>query len=462
MKKVHVVVMETSQPQQKLHHPQNEDEEEDDEEEDESEEGEGEKKEETHIQPGRVKGGKTQTSDSSSESDIEDGQSKEERLYDRAKRRIEKRRQKNLRNINMNQPRAPVVCVLGHLDTGKTKLLDKLRHTRVQDGEVGGMTQHIGATNVPLEAIIELTKMVNNFGKENIKIPGMVIIDTPGHKSFSNLRNRGSYLCDIGILVVDIMHGLESQTLESIILLREKKRPFIVALNKVIDRLYDWKEGPEEDVLATLKKQKKNTQDEFEERVKAIMLEFAQKGLNSVLFHENKDPRTFVSLVPTSAHSGDGIGNLIATVVELTQTMMARRLAHSDELRAHVMEVKALQGMGTTIDVILTNGRLREGETIIVPGVDGPIVTQIRGLLLPPPLKELRVKNQYEKHKELSMAQGVKILGKDLEKTLAGLPLLVANKEDEVPVLRDELVRVQEQKPVLDNKRLAAWHNLFA
>uniref|UniRef100_A0AAX7VHN9 Eukaryotic translation initiation factor 5B n=1 Tax=Astatotilapia calliptera TaxID=8154 RepID=A0AAX7VHN9_ASTCA len=382
--------------------------------------------------------------DESSESEDDDGRTKEERLYDRAKRRIEKRRAENMKNIDLETLRAPVVCVLGHVDTGKTKILDKLRHTHVQDGEAGGITQQIGATNVPKETIEEQTKMAKNFNKESIKIPGMLIIDTPGHESFSNLRNRGSSLCDIAILVVDIMHGLEPQTLESINLLKEKKCPFIVALNK-IDRLYDWKKSPETDVVATLKKQKKNTKDEFDERAKAIIVEFAQQGLNAALFYENKDPRTFVSLVPTSAHSGDGMGNLIALLVELTQTMLARRLAHCDELRAQVMEVKALPGMGTTIDVILINGRLREGETIIVPGVEGPIVTQIRGLLLPPPLKELRVKNQYEKHKEVSTAQGVKILGKDLEKTLAGLPLLVAHKDDEIPVLRDELVRELKQ-----------------
>uniref|UniRef100_A0A8C5FBP9 Eukaryotic translation initiation factor 5B n=1 Tax=Gadus morhua TaxID=8049 RepID=A0A8C5FBP9_GADMO len=382
--------------------------------------------------------------DSSDSSEEEDGRTKEELLYDRAKKRIEKRRAENMRNVDLERLRSPVVCVLGHVDTGKTKILDKLRHTNVQDGEAGGITQQIGATNVPLETIVEQTRMVKNFDKDTIKIPGMLIIDTPGHESFSNLRNRGSSLCDIAILVVDIMHGLEPQTLESINLLKEKKCPFIVALNKV-DRLYDWKKSPETDVVATLKKQKKNTKDEFDERTKSIVLEFAEQGLNAALFHENKDPRTFVSMVPTSAHSGDGMGNLIGLLVELTQTMLARRLAHCDELRAQVMEVKALPGMGTTIDVILINGTLREGETIIVPGVDGPIITQIRGLLLPPPLKELRVKNQYEKHKEVNTAQGVKILGKDLEKTLAGLPLLVAHSEDEIPVLRDELVRELKQ-----------------
>uniref|UniRef100_A0A674EGZ5 Eukaryotic translation initiation factor 5B n=1 Tax=Salmo trutta TaxID=8032 RepID=A0A674EGZ5_SALTR len=403
------------------------------------------------------KGGK-ESSESSSDSDSDDDRTKEERIYDKAKKRIEKRRAENIKNINLDKLRSPVVCVLGHVDTGKTKILDKLRHTHVQDGEAGGITQQIGATNVPLEAIVEQTKMVKNFNNEAIKIPGMLIIDTPGHESFSNLRNRGSSLCDIAILVVDIMHGLEPQTLESINLLKEKKCPFIVALNK-IDRLYDWKKSPDTDVVATLKKQKKNTKDEFDERAKAVIVEFAQQGLNAALFHENKDPRTFVSLVPTSAHSGDGMGNLIALLVELTQTMLARRLAHCDELRAQVMEchyrdigVIAVTLVSLPLHVILINGVLREGMTVIVPGVEGPIVTQIRGLLLPPPMKELRVKNQYEKHKEVCTAQGVKILGKDLEKTLAGLPLLVAHKEDEVAVLRDELVR--ELKQTLNSIKL--------
>ncbi|XP_044141660.1 eukaryotic translation initiation factor 5B [Bufo gargarizans] len=381
---------------------------------------------------------------SESESDSDDDRTKEERAYDKAKRRIEKRRLDNQKTINTQVLRAPVICVLGHVDTGKTKILDKLRHTNVQDGEAGGITQQIGATNVPLDAVKEQTKMVKNFDRETIKIPGMLIIDTPGHESFSNLRNRGSSLCDIAILVVDIMHGLEPQTIESLNLLKTKKCPFIVALNK-IDRLYDWKKSPETDVSATLKKQKKNTKDEFEERTKSIIVEFAQQGLNAALFFENKDPRTFVSMVPTSAHTGDGMGNLISLLVDLTQTMLSKRLAHSEELRAQVMEVKALPGMGTTIDVILINGRLREGDTVIVPGVEGPIVTQIRGLLLPPPMKELRVKNQYEKHREVLAAQGVKILGKDLEKTLAGLPILVAYKDDEVPVLRDELIHELKQ-----------------
>uniref|UniRef100_A0A8C2SPX0 Eukaryotic translation initiation factor 5B n=2 Tax=Coturnix japonica TaxID=93934 RepID=A0A8C2SPX0_COTJA len=455
-KPVHIEVKEQNEVEEE-EEEEEEDEEEEEEESEESEDAESEGSEDEDEKTSDEKDADSQATgkqsvekkpskeiSSDSEYDSDDDRTKEERAYDKAKRRIEKRRAENSKNANTEKLRAPVICVLGHVDTGKTKILDKLRHTHVQDSEAGGITQQIGATNVPLEAINEQTKMVKNFDRENIKIPGMLIIDTPGHESFSNLRNRGSSLCDIAILVVDIMHGLEPQTIESINLLKSKKCPFIVALNK-IDRLYDWKKSPDTDVAVTLKKQKKNTKDEFEERAKAIIVEFAKQGLNAALFYENKDPRTFVSLVPTSAHTGDGMGSLIALLVELTQTMLTKRLAECQELRAQVMEVKALPGMGTTIDVILINGRLREGDTIIVPGVEGPIVTQIRGLLLPPPMKELRVKNQYEKHKEVVAAQGVKILGKDLEKTLAGLPLLVAHKEDEVPVLKDELIHELKQ-----------------
>uniref|UniRef100_A0A8C5UG18 Eukaryotic translation initiation factor 5B n=1 Tax=Malurus cyaneus samueli TaxID=2593467 RepID=A0A8C5UG18_9PASS len=452
-KPVHIEVKEQNEVDEE--EEEEDDEEEEEEESEESEDSEGSEDEDEKTSDEREGGSQaigkqsmekkpSKEISSDSEYDSDDDRTKEERAYDKAKRRIEKRRAENSKNMNTEKLRAPVICVLGHVDTGKTKILDKLRHTHVQDGEAGGITQQIGATNVPLEAINEQTKMVKNFDRENIKIPGMLIIDTPGHESFSNLRNRGSSLCDIAILVVDIMHGLEPQTIESLNLLKSKKCPFIVALNK-IDRLYDWKKSPDTDVAVTLKKQKKNTKDEFEERAKAIIVEFAKQGLNAALFYENKDPRTFVSLVPTSAHTGDGMGSLIALLVELTQTMLTKRLAECQELRAQVMEVKALPGMGTTIDVILINGRLKEGDTIIVPGVEGPIVTQIRGLLLPPPMKELRVKNQYEKHKEVVAAQGVKILGKDLEKTLAGLPLLVAHKEDEVPVLKDELIHELKQ-----------------
>ncbi|XP_024941116.1 eukaryotic translation initiation factor 5B isoform X2 [Cephus cinctus] len=374
------------------------------------------------------------------ESSIEDKMTDAERKKERARNRIQNRRVEAEKKKSLDNLRAAVVCVLGHVDTGKTKILDKLRRTNVQDGEAGGITQQIGATNVPIEAIHESTRHVKGFADKKLKLPGLLIIDTPGHESFSNLRNRGSSLCDIAVLVVDIMHGLEPQTIESINLLKAKKCPFVVALNK-IDRLYDWQTMNRKDVQDIVKNQALNTQREFEKRAKDVIVQFAEQSLNAALFYENPDPRSYVSLVPTSAITGEGMGNLLALIVDACQGPLAKRLMYSEELQATVLEVKALAGLGTTIDCILVNGTLREGDTMIVAGTDGPIVTQIRSLLMPQPLKELRVKNAYIEHREVKAAQGVKIAAKDLEKAIAGLNLLVAQKPDEVELLKEEIAR---------------------
>lgn len=227
------------------------------------------------------------------------------------------------------------------------------------------------------------------------------------------------------------MHGLEPQTIESINLLKNRKTPFVVALNK-IDRLYDWQTTQRKDIRDIVKGQSQNTQNEFDKRTKEVILQFNEQGLNAALFYENKDPRTYVSLVPTSAISGEGMGNLLMLICQFCQNQLAKRLAYSEMLQATVLEVKAIQGLGTTIDAILVNGKLREGETMIVAGTDGPIVTQIRALLLPHPMKELRVKNNYIEQKEVLGAQGIKIAAKDLEKAMAGINLQIAREPDEV------------------------------
>ncbi|KAL0121302.1 hypothetical protein PUN28_008754 [Cardiocondyla obscurior] len=398
-------------------------------------------------------GSESELSDESDEdSEIEDKIPDAARKKERARERIQNRRIEAEKKKSLDNLRAAVVCVLGHVDTGKTKILDKLRRTNVQDGEAGGITQQIGATNVPIEAIQDSTKYVKGFAEKKFKIPGLLIIDTPGHESFSNLRSRGSSLCDIAILVVDIMHGLEPQTIESINLLKAKKCPFVVALNK-IDRLYDWQTMNRKDVQDIVKNQESNTQREFERRSKDIIVQFAEQGLNAAVYYENPDPREYVSLVPTSAITGEGMGNLLALIVDACQGPLAKRLMYSEELQATVLEVKALPGLGTTIDCILVNGMLKEGDTVIIAGTDGPIVTQIRSLLMPQPLKELRVKNAYIEHREVKAAQGVKIAAKDLEKAIAGLNLQVAQKPDEVDVMKEEIAK--ELSSALGNIRLA-------
>ncbi|GAB0086828.1 Eukaryotic translation initiation factor 5B [Sergentomyia squamirostris] len=374
--------------------------------------------------------------ESESESDSEDDHRTDaERKREKARARIEKRRIDAEKKRTLDNLRAAVVCVLGHVDTGKTKILDKLRRTHVQDSEAGGITQQIGATNVPIDAIKEQTRYVKGASEMEFKLPGLLIIDTPGHESFSNLRSRGSSLCDIAILVVDIMHGLEPQTIESLNLLKARKTPFIVALNK-IDRLYDWGTMARKDVRDVIKSQPDNTQLEFQKRAKDVITQFAEQGMNAALFYENPDVKSYVSLVPTSAITGEGMGNLLYLIVESCQNLLPRRLMFSEDLQATVLEVKAIPGLGTTIDAILINGKLREGDTMLVAGTEGPIVTQIRSLLMPQPMKELRVKNAYIEYKEIVAAQGVKIAAKELEKAIAGLNMLVAQKPDEVEILK--------------------------
>lgn len=361
-------------------------------------------------------------------------QKKEEAAARRAQRQKEA-----LANRSKDDLRSPICCILGHVDTGKTKLLDKIRQTNVQEGEAGGITQQIGATFFPADAIEKKTAVLGADRVEKLKVPGILVIDTPGHESFTNLRSRGSSLCNIAILVVDIMHGLEPQTLESIRLLRDRKTPFIVALNK-IDRLFGWKAIPDNSFLDSLAKQKPSVRDEFEKRVADTMLAFAEQGLNSQLYYKNKNFAKYVSLVPTSAHTGEGIPDMLNLLINLTQSRMSEKLMYITELECTVLEVKVIEGLGTTIDVVLVNGWLHEGDRIVVCGLNGPIVTQVRALLTPQPMRELRIKSQYVHHKSVKAALGIKIAAPDLEKAIAGSRLLVVGPDDDVEDLKEEVM----------------------
>ncbi|KAK9047884.1 hypothetical protein SSX86_033154 [Deinandra increscens subsp. villosa] len=285
--------------------------------------------------------------------------------------------------------RSPICCIMGHVDTGKTKLLDCIRRTNVQEGEAGGITQQIGATYIPAENIRERTKELK--ADAILNVPGLLVIDTPGHESFKNLRSRGSGLCDIAILVVDIMHGLEPQTIESLNLLRMRKTEFIVALNKV-DRLYGWKTCRNAPIGKAMKLQSKDVQLEFDHRLAQIITQFMEQGLNTELYSKNKERGETYSIVPTSAISGEGIPEMLLLLVQWAQKTMIEKLTYSSDIQCTVLEVKVIEGLGTTIDVVLVNGVLHEGDEIVVCGFQGPIHTTIRSLLTPHPMKELRVK----------------------------------------------------------------------
>uniref|UniRef100_A0AAV1TG49 Eukaryotic translation initiation factor 5B n=1 Tax=Peronospora matthiolae TaxID=2874970 RepID=A0AAV1TG49_9STRA len=342
-------------------------------------------------------------------------------------------------NVSLDNLRSPICCIMGHVDTGKTKLLDNIRKTKVQDAEAGGITQQIGATFFPVEAIKQKTARLIETMKLEFRLPGLLVIDTPGHESFTNLRNRGSSLCDIAILVVDIMHGLEPQTLESLRLLRQKKAPFVVALNK-IDRCYGWKTMPDMPIQEALKHQNEHVIREFEDRMKAIIVEFAEQKLNAEVYWRNKNLANTVSLIPTSAISGEGVPDLLMMLTRLTQERMAKSLAFVDILQCTVLEVKVIEGLGTTIDTILVNGTLVEGSTIVVCTLDGPVVTSIRSLLTPHPMKEIRVKGEYIHHQKMKAAMGVKICAQGLEKAVAGTQIYVVGPDDDVDELKDTVM----------------------
>lgn len=335
--------------------------------------------------------------------------------------------------------RSPICCILGHVDTGKTKLLDKVRQTNVQGGEAGGITQQIGATYFPVDAIKQKTAVMAQYEKQTFDVPGLLIIDTPGHESFSNLRSRGSSLCNIAILVIDIMHGLEPQTLESIRLLRDRKAPFVVALNK-IDRLYDWKAIPNNSFRDSFAKQTKSVQQEFHNRFEQIKVALAEQGLNSELYYQNKNITKYVSIVPTSAVTGEGVPDLLWLLLELTQKRMSKQLMYLSKVEATILEVKVVEGFGYTIDVILLNGILREGDRVVLCGLNGPIATNIRALLTPPPSRELRIKLEYVHHKEVKAALGVKIAANDLEKAVAGSRLVVVGEDDDEEEIMEEVM----------------------
>ncbi|TIB87475.1 P-loop containing nucleoside triphosphate hydrolase protein [Wallemia mellicola] len=388
------------------------------------------------------------SSEEDSDDDSEDSSDDEEltstqkealkRKAEAHERRI-KRHEEALAARSKDNLRSPICCILGHVDTGKTKLLDKIRQTNVQEGEAGGITQQIGATYFPIENIKKKVAVLDKEGKQEYKLPGLLVIDTPGHESFTNLRSRGSSLCNIAVLVVDIMHGLEPQTLESLRLLRDKKTPFIVALNK-IDRLYGWKTIPNNAFLDSLAQQSEAVRKEFHMRLDRVNLEFAEQGLNSCVYYDNKKMGKVVSLVPTSAFTGEGVPDLLQLLINLTQERMSGSLMYLSELECTVLEVKVIEGLGTTIDVVLSNGILREGDKIVVCGLNGPIVTQVRALLTPQPMKEMRIKGAYVHHKEIKASMGVKITAPDLEKAIAGSRLMVVGEDDDEEELMEEVM----------------------
>lgn len=321
--------------------------------------------------------------------------------------------------------------------------MDKIRKTNVQEGEAGGITQQIGATFFEKTTLETQTARLNEVEKFDMKVPGMLVIDTPGHESFTNLRSRGSNLCDVAILVVDLMHGLEQQTIESLNMLRKKKVPFVVALNK-IDRCYGWKTMKDAPIREALKEQDSGTLSEFRTRCTEAKVQLQKEGVNSNLYWEMGDDdwknSDFIPLVPTSAVTGEGVQDVLLLLCQMGQYKLVDRLMWHANLECTVLEVKAIDGLGMTVDVLVVNGYLREGDKAVFCTLDGPVVTEIRGLLTPPPSREMRIKSEYLHHKEVKGALGVKLIGNNLDKVMAGTPVMIVGPNDEEEDIKAEVM----------------------
>jgi len=321
--------------------------------------------------------------------------------------------------------RQPIVSVLGHVDHGKTSLLDYIRGSTVAAREAGAITQHIGATEVPIDAIYAMCGDL--LGGKKFSVPGLLFIDTPGHHAFTTLRARGGSLADIAILVVDIQEGFRPQTHESINILRQYKTPFVIAANK-IDSVSGWQYSTEV-AQQRIQHQRPMTKSLFEEKLYDLIGVIYDKGFDSDLYFNIKDFTKTIPIIPVSAKTGEGISELLMILVGLAQRFLEDQLkSESGPGKGTVLEVKEDVGLGTTVDAIIYSGVLKKEDTIIFGTHDEPLVTKIKALLKPKPMDEIRdPRERFDSVKEVHAACGIKISAPGLDQVVPGAPLRVVH-----------------------------------
>ncbi|WP_049969581.1 translation initiation factor IF-2 [Haladaptatus cibarius] len=341
--------------------------------------------------------------------------------------------------------RTPIVAVLGHVDHGKTSLLDKIRGSTVIEGEAGAITQHIGATAVPLDIVSKVAgKLVN---PDDFDLPGLLFIDTPGHHSFTTLRSRGGALADIAILVVDVNDGFQPQTEEAINILAQSQTPFVVAANK-IDTTPGWNPNPDSPIKATYDAQSDRARSMLDQNLYELIGELSDAGFSADLYWRVQNFQNNVGVVPVSAETGEGVPDLLTVLMGLAQRYMREdmEIDVTGPGAGTVLEVKEEKGFGTTLDVVLYDGTVGADETVVVGGKNAPIVTDVRALLKPRPLAEIRTEDRFEKVDSIGAAAGVKIAAPDLDDAMAGAPVRVVRDreiEDVIEEVEAELAEVE-------------------
>ncbi|ELZ07511.1 MULTISPECIES: translation initiation factor IF-2 [Natrialba] len=337
---------------------------------------------------------------------------------------------------NSTSLRTPIVAVLGHVDHGKTSLLDKIRGSAVIEGEAGAITQHIGATAVPLDVISSIAGDL--VDPDDFDLPGLLFIDTPGHHSFTTLRSRGGALADIAILVVDVNDGFQPQTLEALDILKRSETPFIVAANK-IDTVPGWNATEDSPINATYEAQTDRVSSRLDESLYEIIGNLSDEGFSADLYWRVQNFQRNVGVVPVSAMTGEGVPDLLTVMMGLSQRYMKEEMEIdvTGPGVGTVLEVKEEKGFGTTIDTVLYDGTIRADDQLVVGGMNEPIVTDVRALLQPRPLAEIRTESRFEKVDEISAASGIKIAAPELEDAMAGAPVRVVRNRDLDEVIQE-------------------------
>lgn len=327
--------------------------------------------------------------------------------------------------------RSPVCTCVGHVDHGKSSILDRIRGTTIVSREAGGITQSIGASIVPMKTIKQICGSMLDAMKIDFTIPSLLFIDTPGHAAFTNLRKRGGNLADIAVLVIDIKEGFMPQTIEALEILKGYKTPFVIAANK-IDLLEGFKSNPQTPLLKNIANQAERTVYDIENKVYEIIGKLSEFGVSGDRFDRVSDFTKQVALIPCSAKTGEGIPELLMVIAGLAQRYLeaSLKLDSTGPGKGTILEVKEEQGLGTTLNVIFYDGMVHVNDTIVIGNVGEPIVTRVKALLEPASLGEMRDKKcKFTPVKSVHAAIGVKIAAPDLDGVIGGMPVQVATKD---------------------------------
>lgn len=339
--------------------------------------------------------------------------------------------------------RSPIVSVLGHVDHGKTTLLDYIRGSTIAANEAGGITQHIGATDIPMTAI---TAIGGDYLKKlpiSKTIHGLFFIDTPGHEAFTTLRKRGGALADLAILIVDINEGFKPQTYEALNILKLYKTPFIVVANK-IDKIFGWESQDNSSFVKSFSNQAESVQTALDMKLYELVGVLHEEGFESERFDRVTDFASQISIIPISAKTGEGFAEILAMLMGLAQQYLQDQLMIEEDSpgKCTVLEVKEEIGFGVTVDALIYEGVIKKGDSIAILSNNDVIFTKIRSLLKPNPLEEMKdSKNKFNKVNEVVAAGGIKIVAPNLDEIISGSPLRVvrSNKEEVKKELLEEL-----------------------